>query len=87
MQKIMLSCEQATFFSSVKNYRKLNLLNRIQLKLHLMVCKNCFEFDRQSQIIDDFIVDLQTNSEMLTVENLSNEKITGMKDLVNQVIK
>ncbi len=87
MQKIMLSCKQATFFSSVKNYRKLNVMNRIQLKLHLMACKNCYEYDRQSQIIDKKLSDFQNNNQLLSEEKLSAEKISLIKTSVNQHIK
>ncbi len=87
MQKIMLSCKQATFFSSVKNFRKLNSLNRVQLKLHLMACKNCYKFDKQSQIIDKKLSDVQNNIQLLSKERLAAEKIALIKKSVNQSIK
>jgi len=83
MQKIMLSCKQATFFSSIKSFRELKLVNKIQLKLHLMMCKNCAEFDKQSQIIDNSLHDFHSNKQLLSKESLSSEKIQGIKSTVN----
>lgn len=87
MQKIMLSCKQTTFFSSVKRFNKLKWVNRIQHRLHLMMCPNCLEFDKQSQIIDQSMDDLHKNTQLLSEDILSPEKISQIKTTVNQQIK
>jgi len=87
MQKILLSCKEVTFFSSVRNFRRLKFVNRIQLKLHLILCKNCAEFDKQSRIIDKTLLEFQNNSQLLSEETLTLEKISQIKTSVNQCIK
>lgn len=86
MQIIILSCKKATFYSSIKNFKKLKLINRLQLKLHLILCKDCYEFDHQSQIIDQSLVDFHKNYKLQSEESLSKEKIIQIKSVVNQQI-
>lgn len=83
----MLTCKQATFYSSIKSIQKLNLVHLIQLKLHLMACKDCHEFDHQSQIIDQVLISFYHNNKLQSEESLSQEKITELKDLINQQVK
>lgn len=87
MYKIMLTCKLATLYSSIKNFQKLPIVRRIQLKMHLMMCKNCHEFDHQSNIIDKSLLNFHQNDTLQSEETLSNEKIELLKDLINQNIK
>jgi hypothetical protein len=84
MYKIMLTCKQATFFSSIKNFKKLKFIQRFQLKLHFMLCKSCHEFDHQSQIIDESLAGFHQNSNLQSEETLSKEKTLQIKETVNQ---
>ena len=84
MDKIMLSCKQATFFSSIKNYKKLKFMQKIQLRMHLSMCQGCKEFDRQSQIIDDSLSEIQKEGYMQSEETLAQEKKSQINSIVNQ---
>ncbi len=86
MYKIMLTCKQATFYSSIKSLSRISIVRRIQLKMHLMMCKSCHEFDHQSQIIDQSMVDFNQNEDLQSEEGLSKEKISIIKKAVNQHI-
>ncbi len=83
---MILSCWRATYFSSIKSFKKLNIVRRIQLKLHLSMCKDCHEFDHQSQLIDNSLSHLQNNGRLQSEETLSPEKISQIKSTVNQHI-
>lgn len=87
MDKLMLTCKQATFFSSIRNIRKLKLVRHIQLKLHLMACPACREFDKQSLFIDQSLLEFHKNNHLQSEENLSKEKKSQIKIAVNQRIK
>ncbi len=52
MKKIMLSCDQATELVEKKLYFRLSLKERIQLSLHLMFCKPCSNYKKQSYLIE-----------------------------------
>lgn len=43
----MLSCRQATELMSQANERSLGLRERLGLRLHLLFCAGCAEFQRQ----------------------------------------
>jgi len=87
MYKIMLTCKQATFYSSIKSFQQLKLVRRIQLKMHMLMCKDCHEFDHQSQIIDQSMSDFFNTVQLDPQEKLSEEKIEQIKNTVNQQIE
>jgi len=43
----MLSCKDATKLMSQSQDRKLSLMERISLRLHLMMCSGCRNFNEQ----------------------------------------
>lgn len=87
MQKIMLTCKKATFFSSIRNFKKLSAIQRFQLMLHLLVCPQCKEFDEQSDSIDKTIEKLYSSDNNHTEINLSEEKKSGLHKTVEQKLK
>lgn len=87
MQILFLSCWRATYFSSIKTFKKLSLPHRVQLWLHLNMCKDCHEFDQQSKLIDDSISHFQKFEPANYAETLSEEKKSSIKTAVNQAIK
>lgn len=86
MDIIVLSCWRATYFSSIKSFKKLSVVRRIQLWLHLSMCKDCHEFDHQSELIDNSLSHLQNNSPLPSKESLTPEKKSQIKSAVNQHI-
>lgn len=87
MYKIMLTCKQATFYSSIKSFQQLKPVQQIQLKLHMLLCKSCHEFDHQSQIIENSISHIFDTSKLQADEKLSDEKMMQIKEAVNQQIE
>jgi hypothetical protein len=43
----MLSCKEATHLLSEGQDRKLNLSERLQLDMHLVICKGCCNYRKQ----------------------------------------
>ena len=86
MHIMILSCVQATYYSSIKNFKKLSWVRRLQLKLHFSMCKSCHEFDHQSEIIDQTVKDFAENSRLMSDENLSLEQKSKIKASINQSI-
>ena len=84
MDKIMLTCRQSTFYSAIKNNRKLGLRETIKHRLHLRVCKACRQFDQQSDQIDKSMYDFLFNEELLAEEILPPEKKSILKDKLDQ---
>ena len=58
MNKLMLSCEDATSLMSIKSFRMLSMKERIKLRMHLWACIYCRRFNVQNEIIDEGIKDL-----------------------------
>ncbi|MBC7125640.1 MAG: hypothetical protein H5T24_08430 [Bacteroidales bacterium] len=75
MKKIMhilfLSCQKATELIEKKFHFKLSLSERIQLKIHKMMCEACTKYEKQSSILDKGISQaLKNNYSDIDLENL-----------------
>ena len=44
----MISCEEAAHICSRKQYKEANWKERIQLFLHLLICRTCASFSRKN---------------------------------------
>lgn len=49
----MLSCREVTRIVSESRERKLNLSEKVSLKMHLAICKACSQFTRQMAFLGD----------------------------------
>lgn len=47
----MLSCKEATHVMSAAQERKLDLRERIALRLHLLMCKGCTNYSHQMDFL------------------------------------
>ena len=83
---IILSCKQATFYSSIKRFRKLSWVKIIQLRMHFMMCEACHEFDHQNDLIDKSLSDFQKNKNLHSAEKISAEKKSEIKAEVEKLI-
>jgi len=69
MQKIVLSCRTATELIEKKNYINLKFSEKIQLKIHKMICKACDNFDKQSTLMEN-VLKHQIKYEKIDIDNL-----------------
>ncbi len=81
MHSIMLSCEKATFFITKRDYVKLSCKENLQLKMHLMGCKFCRNFDKQNTMISEKLNTLQENPPS---EKLSDDKKLEIQQLLDE---
>jgi len=52
IQKLMLSCQHATLLIEKKEELRLNIGERMQLKMHLLVCNACRNYSQQSPLLN-----------------------------------
>ena len=81
---MFLSCLNATYYISIKKFKKIGALKKLQLKIHLSMCEACHDFDHQNQIIDKTMQKFSNATEFLENENLSEDKKSEIKAIVNQ---
>ena len=84
MNKMMLTCEDATYLMSIKSFRKLNLSEALKFRLHLLACIYCRRFNRQNNIIDQGIKDL-LHPEHEHLHRLSKEKKEKLQKTIDQL--
>lgn len=81
MNILVLSCKKATELIEKRSMTKLNILDRIQLKIHLSMCKACNQYSKQSEFIDLAINKAINNKAMKTEESTSVLKSKIIDDL------
>jgi hypothetical protein len=87
MDKIMLNCDQATLLVTKAGVDKIGCVKNIQLRMHLMGCKFCRTFARQSELIADQLnKDKVIDSEKLKV-HLSVDQKDRMQSVIETNIK
>jgi hypothetical protein len=61
----MLSCEQAQVICNKKQYREASIIEKVQLMVHVLVCKACFKSSRKNNQLTQMIrkADLHAFSE------------------------
>lgn len=79
MHILFLSCLRASELIEKKFHIKLSVRERIQLRLHKMMCSACTLYDKQSTIIDKGIYSIRP-------DEISPEKIEHLKTLISQKI-
>ncbi len=87
MEKIMLNCDQATYFVTKSEFESLGCIRKMQLKMHLAYCKFCRRFAQQNKIISEVLEDFkQVDQEHLHIR-LSEEQQTKLKETIESEIK
>jgi hypothetical protein len=62
LNKIRNNCKKATFLIDKKNLEGINVIQQIELHIHLTGCSLCRLYDKQSRIMNDLIEQLKQNS-------------------------
>jgi len=55
IHRLSLSCQKSTQLIEKRFYRKLSLRERIQLRMHTMMCEVCPVYEKQSSILEEGI--------------------------------
>lgn len=55
LKKVRNNCKKATFLLDKKNVEGINLIEKIELRIHLAGCSLCRQYDIQSQMINNLI--------------------------------
>lgn len=82
----MLSCDEATKLIALKKYRKIRLIDRIRLSMHLIACKYCKSFEVFNNKLEDSIEHTCSNISTSNSE-ITSEKKTDLKNLINKNIQ
>ncbi len=81
MRKIMniffLSCLRATELMEKKLHFRLNRVEKIQLRMHTMMCDACPRYEDQTEIIEKGIASAQR-------EELSDSELEQLKTLISK---
>lgn len=78
----MISCDEATYYSDISQYKKLSLKEKLSFKTHLMACKPCSDYHRQNEILSEKIkkVSFDNSSD----KGLSEDKKNTIKEEIKK---
>lgn len=87
MKKIMhilfLSCMKATELIEKKMYFKLNVIEKMQLKAHKMMCSACTNYEKQSTLLEKGIENSHksefTAEDLAQLKMIINKKLDALK--------
>lgn len=81
----VLSCDKATFLMEKRFHTSLNMLEKMQLRIHLSICKNCTAYQRKALLINQWLTNTQTKKE--PSNPFSEKEITDLKNRFKSAIK
>jgi len=80
MHILFLSCKKATELIEKKLHFKLSIIEKMQLKMHKMMCNACTNYEKQSELIQKGIA--KSNE-----KDFSREEIEQLKKMINQKLE
>ena len=84
MHILMLSCLKATELIEKRFHVKLSFKERLQLRMHLMMCEKCTRYQKQSAFLEKSIENLSTtHSHSANIDELKL-KITKKIENLNE---
>lgn len=82
--RIMYSCQEATYTVSKSFHKKLTFAEKQKLKMHLAMCKPCREFKTQNETINTGIKKLINSPAMPATFKLSQARKDKIKQAMSQ---
>lgn len=79
MNKLLLSCLRATELIEKKLHFKLSVREKLQLRIHKMMCNACSNYEKQSLFIDKGISVIQERE--ISIDDIEQLKQTIAKKL------
>jgi hypothetical protein len=83
MKRIFLSCQEATQLMEKKINFRLSTIEGIQLNLHKYICDACLQYEKQSLLLEKWIV----KKEVETGENLPQVSEKEVDELKEKILK
>lgn len=87
MNAIMLDCDQAVMYATKKEFKSLNCIHRMQLKMHLAGCKFCKTFVDQSDIITNQLREINVIDENNLKIHLTEKQKEHLAETVESNLK
>jgi len=85
MNKLMLSCGEATMLITRSEFEELSSIKQFKLKMHLASCSMCRNFKKQSSIITSQVTELKKELDANKMRvALSDDSKKNLQDLINK---
>lgn len=81
--KILLSCKDATLLTCKEQENAITLREKFQLRIHLLVCKFCALFYKQSNEVHKHLTKLHDSTTELPLLQLGDEQKVILQEKIN----
>ena len=81
----VLSCEKATFLIEKQLHVSLSPLEKLQLHIHLSMCKYCTAYKYKAVFLDKLMSDERTKEEK--GDQFSEQEVTDLKEKFKSVLR
>jgi len=84
MNRVMLDCDTATLLITKNEFTSLSCIEQIKLRMHLLSCKYCRRFKKQSTVISLHVHQINVDLSNAKLHmHLSDEQKKRMKNKIN----
>ena len=84
LNKIVLTCQEATLLMVKKQENAATLKEKIQMHLHLLFCAICRLFFKQTNMLDKHFHDISSNDELLPEVKMDEQKKAELQNKLSE---
>lgn len=84
MKKLIISCKEATTICTKNQYNEASVYEKIQLKIHLVICYYCRIFSIQNFLISQLLNQVKKNQQKVQFTPAEKQQL---QQQINQEIK
>lgn len=87
LNKILITCKEATLLIGKEQEHAITLREKFNMHLHLLFCKVCALFYKQSNHLHTVIKQLASDESVTEQISLDEDKKATLEDLINRELK
>ncbi len=87
MDKIMLTCKEMSWLSSKELDTNLPILTKVQMKMHVTMCKTCYLYRKQLKKIHSIIEKIAPDYNAVAIEDDSEALSERSKERIKEFLK
>lgn len=87
MDKIMLTCREVSWLSSKELDTRLPFLTRVQIKMHVTMCKTCYRYRKQLTAIRSMVGKVAPAYDALIIHEKSENLPEESRERIKKFLK
>ncbi|MFN8282738.1 MAG: hypothetical protein U0U67_05955 [Chitinophagales bacterium] len=84
---ILLTCKEATLLTCKKQEQAVTVKEKLQLWLHLLICRVCSLFYKQSTLLHEHLTNMHNNQSEFTALHLDEAKKAALQQALDKAME